>query len=519
MRSCSPQKSIWILSGILIAVILVVYGNVYENRFLYDDEFLIEKNTFIRSWDRLSAIFSSSSTAGAGKSDSFYRPIQALFYLITFQIFGLSTFAFHLLNIILHACNSTLVFALGRRLGFGLWGSWMGALLWSVHPIHTEAVTYMSATADPGHALFVLAGLVALIPTFSWPRILTASLLFVLALLSKEAAIVFPALVSVCLYYLSKDPLKIKTYYRTAPFWIIALMYLFARSTVLDFEHSFRFYEQANLYTESVWIRTLTFLATLPAYLELLFFPSGLHIDRHFPVYTSLASFSVCFGFILLVGAMAVVWRSLRRRWLIGAWGVLWVFSAHFPHTGILIPMNSFFLEHWLYLPSVGFFLTFPMGLASLGSPRWRNILLVVCFLCTLILSILTWRQNRIWATPFSLYSHILKFNPGVARIHNNLAMAYSEEGKVEQAIVHYKKAISITDSYPETHHNLGLAYLRLGRLDEGIFHLERAVEINSDFYFSYDFLAQAYAAKGGIARSEYYRKKYLEIRLKFLQR
>jgi hypothetical protein len=186
----APSVQILLPYGALIAACLAVYCNVYGNAFLFDDVLLIKSNRFLQSWSGLGDIFTHSITAGAGMHDRFYRPLQILLYLIIYQSFGLSTVAFHLLNVGLHALNACLGFKLGIRLGFRPVAVFMGVLLWSVHPIHTEAITYISGTADPLAACFCLLGLLAL-KDWTRLRILYACLFFILALLSKEAAIVF----------------------------------------------------------------------------------------------------------------------------------------------------------------------------------------------------------------------------------------------------------------------------------------------------------------------------------------
>lgn len=515
MRAWVKIEKHWWLAATLVLAAFAVYGNVFDNDFLYDDEFLIQKNVFLRSWKHIPEIFSSSSTTGAGKTDSFYRPMQALFYLGVFQAFGLSAWAFHLLNVVLHSANGVLAFTLGRRLGLGAGAGFAGALLWVVHPVHSESITYMSATADPLHAVFVLSGLMAVIPSFSTLNLFAGSLFFALGLLSKEAAIVFPALTVVCLFYMREERWRWRTYLVTLPYWIMAGVYLVLRKTVLDFDDSFQFYGQANIYTESIYVRCMTFLATVPEYLKVLFYPFDLHIDRNFPIYSSLSSVPVLMGAAVTTLALAVVVGSYFGRWVFAAWAILWFLAAHVPHSGILMPMNSLFLEHWLYLSSIGGFLACGAWVALPRSAIGRNVTGVAITAVVALLAVRTWDQNRVWASPVSLYSHILRFNPTAARVHNNLAMAYSAHADTVKAIEHYERAIALSDVYPETRHNLGLAYLHMGRVDDGIKELERAVEMNPDFFFSYEYLAHAYEIKGDRVKADSYRRKSAEAKQK----
>src|SRR5262249_23174455 len=150
------------------------------------DEYLILKNEFLRSWSHLGDIFTHTATAGAHRAGLFYRPLQNLLYFIVYQVNGADTFGFHLLNVMLHAANTCLVYALGRKTGFNPMAVFLAALVWAMHPLWTEAVTYMSATADTLAAVFCLAGLIALLPDFAPRRIYISVGFMLLGLLSKE---------------------------------------------------------------------------------------------------------------------------------------------------------------------------------------------------------------------------------------------------------------------------------------------------------------------------------------------
>jgi protein O-mannosyl-transferase len=500
-------------------VVFLAYANVYDNAFLFDDEFLIVKNQLIRSWEFLPVLFQVNSTAGSGGTDSFYRPMQALMYLLTYKTFGLSTAGFHFLNVSLHAVNAVLIVVLGLRLGLHRAAVFAAAMIWSLHPVHTEAVTYMSATADPLHTLFTLAGMIVLIPkvpgaAVTWTRALTSGAWFALAILTKEAAIVFPALAVACLFAISEKKWHWQTLVKTLPLWALAFAYLVARKTVLNFDESFQFYATQNVYTENVLYRIYTFLATLPAYFGLLLWPQGLHMERSFPVYVNFFVWPVVIGAVIVLVSLALLVRGALRpgkafAWLALSWGVLWFFAAHVPHMGILIPVNAFFLEHWLYLPSIGLIVgAAHFSVQLLGSKA--VVAFAVAASCGL--GFLTFKQNQVWRDAITFYTHILKFNPGTARLHNNLAMAYTDRRHLEKAQEHYFKAIEISDTYPQTHHNLGLLLSEQGRVEEAIKHWERAVEMNPRFHHSQAALSEAYRIMGKAELAEEARRKYEEI-------
>lgn len=490
---------------LLVIAVFATYSNVYNFAFLYDDEFLIMKNRFITSFANLGSIFTSSSTGGAGYVDSFYRPIQIVLYLLVEQILGHETWAFHLLNISLHAMNAILVFQLGRKMGLKSITALLCAAIWSLHPMHTEAVTYMSATADPLHALFILAGLNIAIPTFSIRRLAIAMGFFLLALLSKESAIVFPALLFTMVFFFAKRRFHWRTYLPTLPFWLVAGGYFISRFTFLNFNNDFSLYKEANIYSENILYRFFTFLATLPSYVELFFWPQNLHIDHNFPVFVGFFIFPVIVGTVILAlaGLASYFWH-----W--AAWALLWFIASYFPQSGVLIPVNAIFLEHWMYLPSIGIFISLAKSCESI--PKARYILSGIASVVAITFACLTYQQNWVWENPTTLFSHILKFNPGADRVRHNLAMAYSDNGDMDQALEQYNIVLNSNPNLPQTHHNMGRIYLQKGDWEKAESHFLKAISLRSNFFPSYGALAELYYKKGDLQKAEEYKKKLREL-------
>lgn len=506
---------------LIAAAVLLAYGNVYGNAFLFDDEFLIEKNQFLRSITHLGDIFTTGTTAGFGGKDSFFRPLQIFLYLIVFQIFSLSAVAFHALNIGLHAINGCLMFKLGKRTRLSSGPALIASLLWALHPIHTEAVTYMSGTADPLYVLFILAGLLLWDERQVRGRI-AALVCFILALLSKEAAIVFPALLTVKLYCGNEKRPKISGILgKTWEIWAIAIFYLIARATFLDFDKSFVFYDTPNAYTQSIWVRILTFFATLPEYLRLLLFPFGLHMERNFPVFIHFFNIPVWIGLPLFASLPILFFldrRGKTRNLRLPLFGILWFFAALVPLSGIIVPVNALFLEHWMYLPTIGLFLGLIAPAAAFAEKNGRDLAIALVIFAIDGLGFLTFQQNALWRDPVSFYNHILQYEEGSARLHNNLAMAYADEGNDSMAMQHYQKAVVLSDTYAQTHFNLGMLYLKYGNLDDGTLHMKRALALDKNFYHAARKLAEIYRFSGDAELATHYQTLYEQTRPKNIQ-
>lgn len=494
--------------AILAIVVLGIYSNVYDMAFVYDDEFYIQKNQFLRSWDSAGKIFLSNSTAGAGFQDSFYRPMQFFFYLITQQIIGTESWGFHGLNVLLHVCNAILVFFFFQQLGSSRITAFCMSLLWAVHPVHVEVIAYISGTADPLHALFCLSALILLLKKIPYYLPITC-LLFLCAILSKEVAVVFPGLAMTALFVARKERWDWRTYKPVAIYLLMALIYVSMRATVLNFNGDFSFYKTENIYTGQPWVRFLTFLATLPNYLLLLIKPVGFHIDREFAVRTTLWQRDVILGFFMLLAGTSSVLLAIpyrQKRFVILAGATMWFAAAHSLHSGVLLPMNSLFLEHWLYLPSLSFFALVVLALQTFFSSR---IMVGVTIVGATTLSVFTYQQNRMWESPITLFSRIVQYNPRVGRVRHNLAMAYSAQGEEEKAIQEYEFILAHEKNpYPQTYHNLALIYLKRDNLLEGEKLLLKAIQTSPRFYPSYDYLIQIYEHRGEKEKVQEWRSK-----------
>ncbi|HMN66996.1 MAG TPA: tetratricopeptide repeat protein [Bdellovibrionales bacterium] len=489
---------------LLVAATFLTYAGIYDFQFLYDDEFLIQKNRFLESFSYLGDIFTSNSTGGAGFKDSFYRPMQTLAYLLVRQIFDGERWAHHLLNVGLHAANAVLMFTLARKLGLKARVAALVSALWAVHPLHNEAVTYMSATADPLHALFLLSGLVVAAPAFTGGRLAIAMGFFILGLLSKESAIVFPALLFTLCYFFSQRSWHWRAYLPTVPFWLVALGYFISRRTWLNI--SDQMYTASNVYTENILFRVYTFLATIPGYIELTVWPHDLHMDRQFSVYVNLLLPPVLMGLAAVLVLIALGWWS---RWW--AWVGLWLLAAHVPQSGILIPVNSFFLEHWMYVPLIGVFIGLGKAFEKYAADR-RPWTYAVGVAACVALAIATFRQNGVWATPVSFFSHILRYNPDADRVRHNLAMALSDQGMDDQALVEYQKVVQRTQQYAEPYHNMGRIYAKRGQIELAEQNYLKAIQISADFFPAYAELAQLYARKGDMQKALEYKAKYDQL-------
>ncbi len=188
------------------------------------------------------------------------------------------------------------------------------------------------------------------------------------------------------------------------------------------------------------------------------------------------------------------------------AFTVLWMTAAHLPHSGVLIAVNSVFLEHWMYLTSMPLFLA--AGTLLTRTPIGMGVAAVV----TIALAQKTFRQNQVWATPVRFFEHTLAYSPTSARIRHNLAIAHSDQGDDARALEQYELMIRAGTTYPQTFHNAALIYLKRRDLDRAEPYFLKALALDPKFYPSAEYLSVLYATRGDQAQSQRYLELYRSL-------
>ena len=155
---------------ILILITFITYMNILPNQLFYDDEELIYKNTYVQNLRFSPRFFTENMIAGAGKTSNMYRPVLLTSFAIDYLIWGGSPAGFHLTSIFLHAANSVLIFFLitklfGKRLLAAL-----TSILFTIHPVQTEAITYASGRTDPLFTFFCLISLLFFLSSTEYNR-------------------------------------------------------------------------------------------------------------------------------------------------------------------------------------------------------------------------------------------------------------------------------------------------------------------------------------------------------------
>lgn len=507
---------------LLICLTALCYVPFLNSPFIWDDQQFVSENRTIQSFN-FAQMFKESTTAGGGISSNYYRPFTSISFALDAGWWGNNPIGFHLTNLTLHLSAGLLLFWLLTNLKLtNRWRFWITAFF-LLHPVQTEAVSYISSRGDSLSAVFVLSGLNCFWLSFQKTKLnfslydlhisfsqtfllFISAFSLILAVFSKELALAGLGLYGlVLLLHLFQTQQKIKVLFsKYLPatitiglLLILGLGYTYLRQTSLNFDPNFDYSVIDPEYSKSLTVRFLTFSHAIPKYIETFAFPFSLHMDHVLPVIHSIVNpvSMLVFVSVFLIGWLSVIEiKKVKTAWL--GFGTLWFFTGLVPVSGI-VPVNGLFYEHWLYLPIVGLLIATAalirlfnrLLLHYFPSIRMKQTLayarvLVPSFVLVIMIP-LTLKQNYIWSDHIRFYEYTLQFSQS-ARLYNNLAMAQAERGNLSGALENYQKALTISPNYPQMYHNIGNVLQSQNKPTEALNYYLQALEVDPTFSFSY---------------------------------
>jgi Tfp pilus assembly protein PilF len=525
---------------ILFVVGFATYLSSFTNQFVWDDDHFFHQNLFTQSLTHIQEIFTSNTTAGAGVSSNYYRPIATYSFAIDHALWGWNPIGLHFTNTLFHVFNGILLFLFLLLLRFGKVSSFLVSVIFLIHPIQTEAVTYLSSRGDIFYTFFLLLSLhlftIALykknvhIVLQNKTIVLTQNLLLVLSVLlfplsvlSKEGALTtVPIYAAVLLVFSLQKKLSFKKLHQQHKNHFIAIMliiwitlvYFGLRLTVLNFNDSLNYSGDQTEYAKHLSIRIYTFIKTIVIYIQLLLVPYPLYLERSTEIVTTPLNMWVITSIgIMFFAFMAGCWEVVKKHtgWIFFA--LVLIFANLLSVSGI-IPMTALIRENWLYMPMIGFY----MIIITIGRLAFlpfitshRNILSTVFVFMCLILAGMTIQQNYNWRDRIAYFEHNLRFT-NTARLHLNLGNAYLGKKDHEKAMYHLQQAAKIEDYYPQTHYNLAHVYIEQGKLDQAEKELVASLALDPNYLYSYPVLIGIYEKQNKPEKAVPYLKRLIKI-------
>jgi tetratricopeptide (TPR) repeat protein len=516
---------------VFLGLALLLYGNTIGHGYVLDDGIVITKDQFtqqglkgipdILTTDAFTGFFGKNKDLVSGGR---YRPLSIVTFAIEQEFIGGNPHVSHFINILLYGVTGALMFILlGRLLKSPAGGSWwlgvpfIASALFIAHPVHTEVAANIKGRDEILCLLFCLLTVILLLEYFSTGKTLYALLspvVFFLALLSKENAITFLAVIPLALYFFTGAAPK-KIALGVAPLAAVALVFLVLRAHFAGSAESGDITEVLNnafVYADPSQ-KFATIASILGKYLLLLVFPHPLTHDYYYNQIPIIGwdnpGAIIPLAVYLALGAWALA--GIRKKRLV-AFGILYYFATLSVVSNIFIPVGTTMSERFLYLPSVGFTMILAYSLTNLSgivsaktSIGARPVLTGLLALLLAACGLKTIMRNPAWKDNYTLFATDVFSSPNSAKVHNALGgelvrLSADEPDPVrkrqmlDQALQNLRRAVEIHPTYSEPWFSMGnIYYQRDTDVQESIECYRKAIEARPGYTDAYKNLSVVY--------------------------
>lgn len=491
---------------ILAVITFAVYANSLYNEFVFDDESVVQADPTIMELSNIPKFFTGEM--GFHKViGAYYRPVVSSTYAIDYAIWEFNPFGYHLTNVIMHIINVLLFYAL-LLLMFEKFKSpykdyiiLIAALIFAVHPIHTEVVAWVSGRTDGLACTFFFAAFVYYLKYSKEPsnKNLVLTLFFYLfSLFSKEMAITLPAVIILYDMIINRSEFKEllkKRYVIYGSLIVISGLFMllrwYALRTVVPRMTYYYFFDKD---TATV---IFTMLQTVPLYFRLSIAPYGMlyHYSGYLPDISTIMEFRALFAvFFILVMSGAALYFIKRAPYI--SYAIIIFFVTLLPVMNI-VPTMNFMADRFLYIPSMFVSIIAAAVLFKYFTKKTYNLVMGISALVLIVFVYMTFTRNAEWKTNDILFM-TAEGRPGVVT-YINIGNIYANKGNFDVAEVYYRKAIDLRKESLIGHNNIGKIFMVKGNFDSAYYYIDKAYRLDTLSPEPQYTFAQMYNRKGDI--------------------
>lgn len=474
-----------VLCFVLVGACLVAYIPAMYAGYIWDDDVYVTGNPLLSAPNGLWRIWFTTD------APSQYFPMVYTTFRFEYALWGLEPFGYHLTNIILHVVNALLLWYLLSRLTVP--GAWLAAAIFALHPVHTESVAWITQRKNVLSLLFYLCSALAYLQYAleSWKKTdkdnsekfyILSLILFLCSLSSKTVTCTFPAALLVVLWW-KRGTIRRKDLIDLSLFFILGLVcglyiILWERghqgTGKIDF--GLNLIERMLIASRALWF-----------YLGKLIWPVGLAFN--YPLWKINASNPFQYSWLLaclIVGWILLRWRDKLGRGPIAA--IVFFVVTLSPMLGFISLYTfiyTYVTDHYQYVASIG-----PITLIVAASyrlidrlDRWKKGTTMFAAVSVLMtLGTLTWHQSHIYKDLETLWRDTIQKNPNSYLAQNNLGIVLAKQGKFDESISHFRKALPLKPYQHSVYKNLGMAFFRQGKFEEAIGEFNKSLKIKADY-------------------------------------
>lgn len=528
---------------LVFAISFLVYANTINHSFVLDDDVVFLQNQFVQKGIKgIPDIVSHGFLYGFNqRNDQSYRPVVLIFYAIEKSIFGNDPTTFHLLNMLYYALLCFLLFKLLKAL-FQEEDGWLAfgaTILFAVHPVHTEVVANIKGRDDILHATFLILSFITALKyvDLKEKKYLFYSLLtFFLALLCKEMAVTYMALLPLTLWTFRSVQLK-QIFDTLAYYFAPFALYFILRNIILDtlaFDEEMTVINNGLAAAESYPEQLATTFLIFGKYISLLFFPHPLSWDYSFPQFP-IVSFSdpiVLLIVAILLGLTIFSLLRIKSKDKI-AYSFLFFVISFSVVSNFFILIGATLGERFLFFPSIAFCIFMVVLIDKLikkaiqhkakGLKVYWILLAIIC----IPLSLKTWDRNKDWENNETLFTSGIEATPNSSRAVSAYASVLRERGEaatnpahrqqnLEQALEWYQKSINLYDGNADAYYNLGVTFMTLNQEGNALNSFKHAVSLQAKHIKALNNIGVLYFRNNRLTEAEGYFQECLRININF---
>ncbi len=519
---------------LMVLVVSLVYSNTLESPFILDDFHTIKHEPNIRFTD-----FSFQNLTKAGfESLSASRPIVMISFALNYYFHQNNVAGFHLVNIIIHIiCGILLYHLIKTTLTISIkfspdplrprtpvssmshvsLAAFFGAMIWLVHPVQTQSVTYIVQRMNSMAAMFYILTLLlyikarlSIIKREKWGLFACSIITGLMAIGSKEIAATLPLFIFFYELYFFQD-LKMAWFRRNLHAFagliivFFLIVFLLSRGDIID--------TISNTYRQfdfTMGQRVMTEFRVVIFYITLLVFPhpSRLNLVHDFPLSYSVADpITTILSMGAVTGLIALALFTAKKERLL-SFSILW-FLGNLVIESSIIGLHIIF-EHRIYLPSMIVCMVAVISGFRYIKPKWLAVS-IMCAVVT-VFSVWTYERNSVWAAAITIWQDSVKKSPRNPSAHNGLGVALLEQNRDEDALRHFLEALKYSSDYvrTEAYNNLGYTLAKLGRTDEAMANYSEALRLNPYYVASHVNLSRLLVSRGELEKAVYHYKEAL---------
>ena len=505
----SPGQRKLVLGLLLVVVTLALYNPVSRNGFVnFDDDRYVTDNPQVRAGLRSSTISWAFTTLDLAN----WHPLTWLSHALDCQLFQLNPVGHHYTSLLLHASNALLLFLILQWFTGYTARSLMVAALFAVHPLNVESVAWVAERKNVLCMLFFLLALAA----YGWyvrqptvARYLAVALLFAMGLMSKPMVITLPIVLLLLDYWPlgrthfsanveSRDEASPRFAASTQPVWRLCLekvplLLLSAGSAIVTMLAQRAGGAVLTSAERSPLLRLENVIVCYVLNIKKVFWPS--HLAALYPYPHTLPAWQVAASALFLVAVTCAVLKYREHRYLVVGW--FWYLGTMVPMIGLIQVGNQAMADRYAYLPLIGLFIMIVWAAADCASARQlsANYLATAGLVTLLALSAVTRIQLSYWHDDFSLWSHALAVTQHNYVAENNLAIALTKQGRLDDAIILFRAASALEPGDAVSQLNLGIYAQQHGEFQQAAARYANVLRLATDAQIR----ASAYANLGTV--------------------